>query len=192
MISRRRIGVLALLAGTVAAVVTACAGGSPGSGTPAPSASGVQAELEAYVNCLNQNGVKVTLPSGGTGTRPSGRPSGFGSGRAFPSGRPSDFPRPSGSFSPGTGGFGGRGGASGLLQKPADVDQATWDKAVSACESVRPSFGAGGGSFGRGNGNGADAAYLNCLRDHGVTGDASPSTEALQACAVLKPTASPS
>lgn len=185
MISRSRIGALALLAGTVAALVAACgSGGSSAGGAPSASPSGVQAELAAYVNCLNHNGVAITLPSGG--------PGGFGgSGRptAFPSRtgeRPTDRPtaRPSGS----AGGFGRGGGFGGnFLQKPTDVDQATWDKAVTACASVRPSFGAG---TGRGGDNGANAAYENCLRSHG--GTASPSADALQACAVLKPTASPS
>ncbi len=194
MISRRRVAILALIAGTVAAVVTACGGGS-GSGTaaPAPSATGVQAQLAAYVSCLNQNGVKITLPSGGAGgfgggTRGSGRPTGFPTSR--PTGSFSPRPRPSGSD--GAGGFAGRGGG-GFLGKPADVDQATWDKAVAACKSVLPSFGAGGGfGGGRGGDNGANAAYQNCLRDHGMTAGTSPSADALQACSVLKPTAAAS
>jgi hypothetical protein len=184
-----RAGALALVAGTVAALAAACGGGGSSAGAhPTPSATGVQAQLSAYVKCLNQNGVPVTLPSGfgvpGGGGFGSGRPqrSGFPSGRPDRSGFPTSRPtaRPSGSF----GGFGG----GGFLQKPESVDQSTWDKAVAACAAERPAFGGGG----RGGDNGATAAYQNCLRDHGVTGGSSPSAAALQACEVLKPTGAPS
>ena len=33
----------------------------------------------------------------------------------------------------------------------------------------------------------ADAAYRNCLRDHGVTGSQTPDAAAAKACEVLKP-----
>ena len=184
MSSRRRTGALALLAGVVAAglaTLAACGGGGSSRATPAASPTGVPAELVAYVSCLNQHGVTITLPSGGPGgfgggNRPTARPTG-----EFPSGRPTA--RPSGSGFPG--GFGG-----GFLQKPAGVDQDTWDTAVAACSSLRPSFGGRGGPGGGGD-NGTQAAYRNCLRDHGVTDAASPSAEAQAACAVLKPTTSP-
>jgi hypothetical protein len=186
-----RAGALALVAGTVAALAAACGGGGSSGAKPAPSATGIQAELAAYVNCLNQNGVSITLPSG-AGNFPSGRPTGFPGRSGFPTNRPTNRPtdrpdgRPSGSFGPG--GFGG-GFGGGFLRKPANVDQATWDKAVTACASVRPSFAGGG----RGGGdNGANAAYQNCLRDHGMTAGSRPSAAALQACEVLKPTGAPS
>lgn len=187
MTSRSRIGAAALLAGVIAAALAtlaACGGGGGGgsSAAPAQSASGVQAELAAYVSCLNHNGVTITLPSGGPGGFGGVRPSGS---FTRPTDRPTgDFPtaRPAGSGRPG--GFGG-----GFLQKPSDVDQATWDKALSACSSLRPSFGGGAGRGGAGNG--AVAAYLNCLRDHGSSAG-NPSADAEKACAVLKPTTTPS
>jgi hypothetical protein len=194
VISRRRTGAVALLAGAVVAALgalAACGGGGSSGAAPGASPSGVQAELAAYVSCLNQHGVTMALPSGGPGgfgggNRPTGRPTG-----EFPSGRPTA--RPSGSGFPGGGGFGG-----GFLQKPANVDQDTWDTAVAACSPLRPSFGgrgggpSGGAGGGPGGDNGAQAAYRNCLRDHGVTDVASPSAEAEAACAVLKPTGTPS
>jgi len=187
VISRRRTGALALLAGAVVAALAAlaaCGGGGSSNATPGASPSGAQAELAAYVSCLNQNGVTITLPSGGAGgfggsNRPTDRPTG-----EFPSGRATA--RPSGSGIPGGNG-GGLGG--GFLQKPDNVDQDTWDKAVAACSALRPSFGGRGG---QGGDNGAQAAYRNCLRDHGVTDVASPSAAAEAACAVLKPTTTPS
>ncbi len=196
MISRRRAAVLALTAGCVAAVaasVAACGNGSSGTASPAASASGTQAQLTAYVDCLKQNGVTVVVPSGragGGGFGGSGRPTAPPNGdrTVFPTDRPTA--RPSGSFGPGGFGGGGFGGGS-FLQKPADVDQATWDKAQTACSSLRPSFGAGNGRSG-GADNGAMAAYRNCLREHGSTDAASPSAEAAAACAVLKPTAAAS
>ena len=194
MISRRRTGALALLAGAVVAALGAlagCGGGGSSSAAPGASPSGVQAELAAYVSCLNQNGVTITLPSGGAdGFGGSGRPSGRPTGE-FPSGRPTA--RPSGSGFPGGNGgagFPGGNGGGGFLQKPDSVDQDTWDKAVAACSALRPSFGGRGGQGG--GDNGAQAAYRNCLRDHGVTDVASPSAAAEAACAVLKPTTTPS
>jgi hypothetical protein len=103
--------------------------------------------------------------------------------RSAGAGRPSGGP--GGGF-PG-GGFGGFG-------KPAGVDDATWEKAQTACASLRPSGRPGGGG---GRGNGADAAYRNCLQDHGVTlggglKTTDPATQqALEACKVLQPAASP-
>jgi hypothetical protein len=172
-------------AGVLLAAGLAGCGGSnaTASSTPTPGAtpSGQQA-LAAYVSCLQQHGVNIQLPSG----RPSGFPSGF---------RPSDRPtaRPTADRSPGAGGLGGFGGLLGNNgQPPAGVDQATWDAAQQACASVRPSLGAGG----RRRDNGANAAYLNCLRDHGLTASAGVGrlntadptiAAAIQACAPLRP-----
>ncbi|WP_051809500.1 hypothetical protein [Actinoplanes subtropicus] len=168
-------------------LVAACGGNSTsssgGTGTTGTgNGSGRNSEFTAYVECLQKNGVTITLPS--RGPRPSGAPQGGG----FPSGQP----RPSGSFSGGGRGFPGGGG---MFQKPADVDQATWDKAQAACASVRPSFGGGN------RGGGMNAAYRNCLKQHGVTStdgklDTSNATvkKAMETCKVLRPqpSASPS
>ncbi|MDT5039259.1 MAG: hypothetical protein QOE51_244, partial [Actinoplanes sp.] len=142
----------------------------------------------AYTACLQKNGVTITMPSGGVRTRPSGG-----------AGRPSRVPRPSGSAGQRGGGFPGGGfPGGGAFGKPANVSQDTWDKAQSACASVRPTFGAGG--RGPGGGNGANAAYRNCMQQHGVTigqgtavNTADPAyVKAEQICKVLRPTASAS
>jgi hypothetical protein len=176
----RRIAALVVACAAVM-LAAACGGGSSSAANGGASSGGGQnnAAFTAYADCLKKNGVTITVPSGGPRTRPSGE--------ARPSGTPR--PRPSGSagerFPGGGGGFG----------KPAGVDDATWQKAQTACASLRPSFGAGQRG---GRDNGANQAYVNCLRDHGVqTGQgqqqssADPATQkALEACKVLRPTAS--
>jgi hypothetical protein len=176
-------------------LAAACGGNASSSnnGTAANNGGNGQGRqaLTAYVDCLKQNGVTITLPS----SNPSGRPRGSGQ----PTDRPTNFPtdRPSGMPSGSPGGFGGGRGFGGALQKPANVDQATWDKARTACESKLPSFGPGNGN---GN-NGANTAYRNCLRDHGVTASggtnqlntADPTIAAAEkVCAPLRPTNRPS
>ncbi|WIM99131.1 hypothetical protein ACTOB_002771 [Actinoplanes oblitus] len=180
----RRVAACAAVAFVSMAFTAACGdkddSGGAATGTAGQNGGGNSA-FAAYTACLSENGVTVTMPSGGPGdggTRPSGAPDGA---------RPSGMPRPSGSFAGGRGGFPGGGGP----QKPDGVDEATWTKAQQACASVRPSFG------GRdtGGGNGANAAYLDCLKDNGVadTGklDESDATtkKAVQTCEVLRPSA---
>lgn len=185
-ISRVR-GFAGLLVASAALVlsVAACGGGSDDSSSASSNNPGRgNSELAAYTACLQKNGVTITMPSGGARMRPSD-----GAGR--PSGMPSGMPRPSGSA--GARGGGGFPGGGGGFTKPAGVDQATWDKAQAACASVRPSFGAGQGR----GGNGANAAYRNCLQQHGVTlGEGGLNTtdptvkKAEETCKVLRPTAS--
>jgi hypothetical protein len=159
-------------------LVAACGGNSNSSGGGNGSTgNGPNGEFAAYTECLQKNGVTITTPSRGPRAGASGGPDG---------GLPSGMPRPSGSFPGGGRGFPGGGG----FQKPADVDQATWDKAQAACASVRPSFGGGN----RNGGNGMNAAYQNCLKQHGVTAtdgklDTTDATvkKALETCKVLKP-----
>lgn len=186
----RKVAGLLVASAALVLSVAACGGGSD-SNTASTSANpgnggGGNTAFAAYTQCLAKNGVTITMPSGGAGIRPSGgvRPSGAG--------RPSGYPRPSGSAGAGGRGFGGGGG---FAQKPANVSQDTWDKATAACASVKPSFGGGGN---RGGGNGADAAYRNCLQQHGVTmtgGKVDTTSSAYKTaektCSVLKPTASP-
>jgi hypothetical protein len=208
--TRRRAG--ALLVASVAVLFTAaCGGGSDDgstSGTGGEQGGGGNAAFASYLSCLNENGVTVTMPSGGPGmgnggARPSGAPDGVrpsgAPGGGFPdgAGAPSGQPRPSGGAGQrGGGGFPGGGG----FQQPAGVDDATWEKAQSACASLRPSMGAGrgqgnSGQGSNGGGNGADAAYTNCLKENGVTDtadlDESDATtkKAVETCAVLKPAA---
>ncbi|MEV6842233.1 hypothetical protein [Actinoplanes sp. NPDC051411] len=187
----------ALLVATAAVMLAAACGGgsdkttsSGGNGGGGANGAGTNQALTAYVDCMKQNGVTITLPSfaprtgasRGTGsyTRPSGQPR----------------PRPSGSFGGGRGGFPGGGGGAGFFQKPAGVDDATWQKAQQACASSLPSRGPGGGGFG-GNG-GQNSAYRNCLQQHGVTmnggrpASTDPKTQqALKTCSVLRQSASP-
>jgi hypothetical protein len=179
----RRAAGLLIAAAALVLPAAACSSGSPAStATPAQN-SGRNGGFAAYTACLQKNGVTITMPDGGVRTSPSGG-----------AGRPSRVPRPSGS--PGQRGGGFPGG--GMFAKPADVSQDTWDKAQSACASVRPSFGAGG--RGPGDGNGANAAYRNCMQQHGVTigqgtavNTADPAyVKAEQICKVLRPTASAS
>ena len=102
------------------------------------------------------------------------------------------------SFTPGS-------GAGGFRSNPA------FQKAATACKSLRPSGGFGGFGGSGGFNSSAFAAYRNCLSLHGVTlptggsrpaaGSTPPSTinqsspavqAALQACAALRPSASSS
>jgi hypothetical protein len=176
--ARRRIAAALTTASALFVLLTACSG-SDGAATPSENngnngngnrAGG--AAFTAYRDCLSKNG--VTLPS--VNARPSGQPRTRPSGGARPSGFP-DGVRPSG----------GPGGGRGFgMQKPAGVDDATWQKARAACASVlpsgRPNFSRGPG--GQGGPGGADGAYQNCLNDHG----GAQAADAKKACVVLSPT----
>jgi hypothetical protein len=174
---RSRVAAL-VVASAAVLLVAACGGNSSGSSGDGQNGGngngGGNNAFAAYTECLAKNGVTITMPSRGPRAGASGFPEG---------GRPSGQPRPSGSRGLG-GGFPGGGG----FQKPANVDQATWDKAQSACASVRPSFGGN-----RNGGNGMNAAFQNCLKDHGVTAsagnlDTNDATvkKALETCRVLQ------
>jgi hypothetical protein len=188
----RRIAGLLVASAALVCTVAACGGSDDSGSSAAPGqqgGGGGNNGFAAYTQCLSQNGVTVTMPSGMARTRPSD-----GASRGPRGNWPSGQPRPSGSARPS--GFPGGGGFGGGFQKPADVDDATWQKAQSACASLRPSMGAGRGN-GNGRGNGLNAAYTNCLKEHGVTDlstlgstDAKV-TEAKTACKALAPTASP-
>lgn len=183
----RRNAVLAGLATLVcaAALLAACGKSGDNAGST-PGGDNGAGGMQAYVDCMKQNGVTIQLPSArpSGGTRPSGgaRPSGFPSG--FPGAGPSGAP----------GGFGGG------FQKPDGVDDATWQKAQQACSSLRPTGGPGGQGRQGGQDDGAMSAYVNCLSNHGVTASAGagaldssdPTVAAAQkACAALLPTAAP-
>jgi hypothetical protein len=174
-----RIAAVLMTASATVALAAACSGSSTPASGGGNQAAGGGAAFTAYADCLKKNGVTITIPTGSPRTRPSGEA------------RPSGQPRPSGSAGNRGGGFPGGG-----FGKPEGVDDATWQKAQAACASLRPSGRPGGG--GRGGDNGANAAYRNCLRDHGVTMGAGglnttdPATaKALEACKVLRPTATP-
>ncbi|MEU4237635.1 hypothetical protein [Actinoplanes sp. NPDC026619] len=178
----------ALFVASAAVLLVAACGSSSSddsSGGGNSNGNGNNSAFAAYQQCLAKNGVTITMPSRGARTGASGGPEGDA--------RPSGQPRPSGSFSGGNRGQGGFPGGAGGFQKPADVDDATWQKAQEACASVRPSFG---GGMGNGRGNGANAAYQNCLKEHGVTDTANLNTsdattkKAIETCKVLQPQAS--
>jgi hypothetical protein len=155
---------LALAAVLAAAgLATGCGGGNGDNATPAST---------NFTECMKQQGIEIpnVRASGQPRERASGRPS------TFPTARPSNFPtaRPSGGFS----GFGG-------FQRPAGVDEEKWQKALEACGSLRPSRAPGNQQ-----GGGAMTAYLNCLREHGVTyspGQTLP--DAAKVCEILRPSA---
>jgi hypothetical protein len=184
--NRMRVGASVLISLAVGALAVAC---SSGSGTPSPAANAQNSAggFAAYTACLSQHG--VTLPSRGTG--------GFGNGGQFRSGSPRPSRSPGATRGPGGfggGGFGGGGGGFFGTQAPPGVDQATYDKAVQACASLRPTAGPGGGT---GN-NSQFAAYRNCLAQHGVNMTAGPLNTADptfaaadKICAPLRPTARP-
>ena len=67
---------------------------------------------------------------------------------------------------PGAGGGGGFGGGfgGGNFQAPPGVDNATFQAALSACRSLVPAGGQGGGQSAS-----ARKAYASCLSQHGVT-----------------------
>lgn len=177
---KSRLGVVVLLAAAAALTLSACGGSDP----EQPSDGNNPANgMRAYTECLSKQG--ITLPT--AFARPTARPSGF------PTARPSGSAGTRGGF----GGFGGFG------QNPPDgVDAATWQAAQEACAAVRPTFGPGGngGPGGRGSGGGLNAAYRNCLSEHGVTigagqqlSTADPKVaEALKVCAPLRPSSTPS
>jgi hypothetical protein len=183
--------VAALLVASAAVMLAAACGsskagnpGGPGSG--GNPGAGMNQALSAYVDCMKQNGVTITLPSFPARNGASRGPGGY----TRPSGEPR--PRPSGSFGGGRRFPGGGGG--GFFRKPAGVDDATWEKAQKACASSLPSRVPGG----FGGDRGANSAYRNCLQRHGVTmnggppSSADPKTrEALKTCAVLRQSASP-
>lgn len=146
-ITALRAGASVAVLASGALLLAACSsGGGSGSTSDATSSTGASAsstasgaaDMAAYRDCLAKNGVRLPSFSPGAG-RPSGRPSG----------RPTDG-------SGFRGGFPGTGGAS--------ADPKT-QKAVQACESLRPRFNRGSG----GADSSAFAAFTSCLKDHGVT-----------------------
>ncbi|MDI1461782.1 hypothetical protein QEZ54_12430 [Catellatospora sp. KI3] len=187
--TRPRLGVAVFAAAATALVGLSACGSSD---EPAASGDTGGNPMAAYTDCLKQQG--ITLPDnfgggfGGRGNasgRPTARPTGF------PTAFPTDRVRPSGQ--PG-------GGFPGGNFLPEGVTQEAWQKAQEACASVRPSFGPGGNGFRNGGrDNGANAAYRNCLAEHGVQfqqgqqlSTADPAVvKAMEACAVLRPSASP-
>jgi hypothetical protein len=136
----------ATTAGTTAATSAAAPSDSPttiGDNGGRQLTGAQQQALQAYRDCMKQNG--VDLPAAGGFGGGFGRGQG-GGGPATSAGTPPDSARPPRTLPPG-------------------VDQATYDKAQAACQSKLPAGGFGGG---QGRGGPAYQAYLSCLRDNGV------------------------
>jgi hypothetical protein len=161
----RRAGTV-IFAATLATTIAACGGGSsakttattsaPTSTTTANNTSARRAAAVAYRNCLASHGVNLPARTPGTGGTGGGGGGFGGGGGGFGGGG-------------GGGGGGGFGGFGGTTTLPPGVSQATYNAAQSACASLRPTFGGGGGA------NSAQfrtalVAYINCLKNHGVTG----------------------
>jgi hypothetical protein len=65
-------------------------------------------------------------------------------------------------------GAAGTGSGQTPGQPPAGFDSPAFQKAQTACASLRPAGGFGGGGFGGGANSAAFDAYRSCLKDHGV------------------------
>jgi hypothetical protein len=136
-----------VLAGVLIAVVVlaACGGGSSsssaGSASTTPSSTGGAAgsgSLAAFRACMSGQGISLPQRSGtSTGTPPSTSPGGT---------------RPAG----------GGGGTSRFNTPPPGVNASTYQAALNACRSTRPTGGTGASGS-------ALQAYRSCLGDHGVT-----------------------
>ena len=148
----RRAGTV-IVAAAFASTLAACGGGSSAKTTSATTAapttttttnsSARRAAAAAYRNCLASHGVNLPArtPGGGGGGGFGGGGGGFG------------------------GGFGGFGGTTTL---PPGVTPAEMNAATAACASLRPAFGGGGANSAAFRT--AFTAFINCLKNHGVTG----------------------
>jgi hypothetical protein len=160
----RRAGT-ALFAASLAASLTGCGGGSSAAKASAinsnPSTTSTTAATAAsrtaFRQCMASHG--ITLPS---------RPTSMTGPSSPPSSRPADE-------SGGTGGGFGGGFGGRFQQPPPGVDPTAYQNALNACRSLLPTGGANGAQF-----RTAYMAYINCLRNHGVTtGDPSQLQQAL-------------
>jgi hypothetical protein len=143
-----------LFAASLAASLTGCGGGSSAAKAGAasaatsttPTTAATTANRAAFRQCMASHGITFpSRPASPSTTRPTDDTSGRGGG-------------PGGGF--GTGGFGGR-----FLQPPPGVDPTAYQNALNACRSLLPTgSGANSAQF-----RTAFTAYINCLRNHGVT-----------------------
>ena len=163
---RSRGGSLIVVTVGLAGLAAAC--GSGGSKTASPptttTTSGRGAALQAFRQCMAGRGITLPQRQPGTGGAADGSPGtggGTGGGAAA-------------ATAPGAGGGGAQGSAR-FSQPPPGVDPAKYQAALSACQSQLPAAGAGSAQF-----RTAFAAYVTCLRNHGVTtGDPAQGNQAL-------------
>jgi hypothetical protein len=142
----------AAAAGGLALALAACGSGGKtvASASTTTTAPGRSAALQGFRQCMTGHGINLPQRQ-----RPAGG--------ATPSSQPPDG-----------GGAGGQGLAR-FNQPPPGVDAAKYASALDACRSQLPAPGAGSAQF-----QTAFAAYLTCLRSHGVqTGDPSQGPQAL-------------
>ncbi len=151
----RRAGTV-LFAVSLATTVAACGGGSSAkaastttSTTAAPTGGN---RFSAFLTCMSSHG--ITLPR-----RPS----------VTPGSRPPDTGGTGTGGGGLGGGFGGGGGFGRFTQPPAGVDPTAYQNAYKACQSSLPTGGFGGGANSAAFRT-AFTAYVNCLKNHGVTG----------------------
>lgn len=212
--------VLAVALSGLAIGLTACGSSKSGDSGSGSHASGAGA-MSAYATCMSQNGVTMNIPSGGArpewsgashdpNHRPSFQPGQEPSGRVRPSGmRRSGAP----------GGFPGGGMYGSVDPTVLQKAQGVCSSLMPSRGPGRQGQGSGGpGQDGQGGpggqgapdgqggpggqgapggqaDNGANAAYANCLKEHGVndtsdlsslnTADATIA-KAVQTCAALK------
>jgi hypothetical protein len=121
-------------------------GSSSGNSNGNSGGNGRSGQMAAYIQCLSQNGVTITMPSGGPNG--AGMPSGGPNGAGMPSGGPNGGGTPPSGAPDGAGmPSGGPGGGRGFeLTKPDGVSDATWTKATTACAAQKPSGNGGNGS----------------------------------------------
>ncbi|MEU4242829.1 hypothetical protein [Actinoplanes sp. NPDC026619] len=145
VLSRNRRVAAGLLAVFAAATLAACGSSDDSSGDTSNTGTnsnqqgggGGNSAMTAYINCLKENGVTITMPSrgtGGNGAMPSGAPGG-GNGGTPPSGAPGGG---SGAMPSGAPGGGNGGGGGREITQPDGVDDATWTKATTACATLKP------------------------------------------------------
>ncbi|GIF22052.1 hypothetical protein BJ973_002379 [Actinoplanes tereljensis] len=143
VLSRNRRLAAGLLTAVAVASLAACGSDDDSSGDTSTTPAGGNASagpggggrnnsaMTAYINCLSENGVTITMPSGGPGGGNGGTP---------PSGAPNGGTPPSGGARP-SGNPGGGGGGREITQ-PDGVDDATWTKATTACATLKPTANA--------------------------------------------------
>ena len=129
---QKRFGAATIIALALATALGGCTSTSTSTSTNGNgnAPNGAPSDIAEYLTCLTSNGVNLPELNGsaGPGARPSGAPS---------PGLPL-----SGTTVPSAAGPGGPGDIFGSTA-PSGVDQAIWDKALAACQSVKPSARAG-------------------------------------------------
>ena len=150
----------------LAVLATACGSGASKTASPATTTttSGRGAALQAFRQCMAGRGITLPQRQPGTGGAAAGSAGdGGGTGGGAAGSGPTD-----------AGGGGGQGSAR-FSQPPPGVDPAKYQAALAACRSQLPAAGTGNAQF-----RTAFAAYVTCLRNHGVTtGDPAQGNQAL-------------